>query len=69
MGQIIPDIDIWRAAHLMLQRYEGEAIQEAERRAAELEEAGDAEGQTVWLRIAATVEELQRRPSKGEALN
>ena len=65
----IPDIDVWRAARLMVQQHGDEAIRQAEQRAAELEEAGDADGHTVWLRIAAAVEELRRAPRQDEAVN
>jgi hypothetical protein len=41
---MIPEIDIWRVANLMLKRYGDEAETESERRADELWEVGDAAG-------------------------
>jgi len=45
---IIPEIDIWRVANLMLKRYGSEAEVESTRRADELWEDGDAAGVAVW---------------------
>ena len=48
---MIPEIDIWRVANLMLKRYGGEADIESAIRAEELAEAGDRAGEAVWRRI------------------
>jgi hypothetical protein len=40
---VIPEIDIWRVAYLMLKRYGDEADIESGLRAEELAEAGDRE--------------------------
>ena len=45
---MIPEIDIWRVANLMLKRYGDEADIESAIRAEELAEAGDWAGQAVW---------------------
>jgi len=44
---MIPEIDIWRVANLMLKRYGDLAEVESARRADELWEAGDAAGVAV----------------------
>ena len=44
---MIPEIDVWRVATLMLKRYGNEAEAESERRADELWEVGDAAGMAV----------------------
>jgi hypothetical protein len=41
---VIPDIDIWRAANLMLKRYGEKALKESAARADELAAAGDRDG-------------------------
>ena len=44
---MIPEIDVWLVATLMLKRYGNEAEAESERRADELWEVGDAAGMAV----------------------
>ena len=48
---MIPEIDIWRVAHLMLKRYGDEADIESALRAEELAEEGDHNGAAVWRRV------------------
>ena len=48
---VIPEIDIWRAATLMLKRYGERALEESASRADELASAGDDNGVAVWRRI------------------
>ena len=55
---MIPEIDIWRAAQLMLKRYGDEALKESAARADELVAAGDDNGAAVWRRITAAVAQL-----------
>ena len=55
---MIPEIDIWRAAQLMLKRYGDKALEESSARAVELLAAGDDNGAAVWHRIAAAVTQL-----------
>jgi hypothetical protein len=50
---VIPEIDIWRAAQLMLKRYGEKALEESAARADELALAGDDDGATTWRRIMA----------------
>ena len=58
---MIPDIDIWRSANVMVKRYGEDAALEAAKRADELLEAGDMDGCAVWKQIVAAVEDLQRQ--------
>ena len=44
---MIPEVDIWRVAYLMLKRYGGEADIESAIRAEEVDEAGDRAGEAV----------------------
>ena len=55
---MIPEIDIWRAAQLMLKRYGNKALEESAARADELVAAGDDNGAAVWRRITAAVAQL-----------
>jgi hypothetical protein len=56
--RVIPEIDIWRAAALMLKRYGEKAIEQSRTRADELAADGDHDGADTWRRIAAAVVEL-----------
>jgi hypothetical protein len=60
---VIPDIDIWRAATLMLKRYGDNADKESAARADELENDGDHDGAAVWRRITDAVERLASTPT------
>jgi hypothetical protein len=44
--RVIPEIDIWRAANLMLKRYGEKALEESEARADELAAADDMPQET-----------------------
>jgi hypothetical protein len=55
---MIPDIDIWRVATLMLKRYGNEAEVESARRADELWVVGDAVSVAVWRRVTDAVRQL-----------
>jgi hypothetical protein len=46
---VIPEIDIWRAADLMLKRYSETALEESIPPANELAVAGDQNGAAVWV--------------------
>jgi hypothetical protein len=52
---VIPEIEIWRIADLMLKRYGNEAEAESAIRSAELAEAGDTAGAAVWRRITDAI--------------
>ena len=55
---MIPEIDIWWAAQLMLKRYGDNALEESAARANELALSGDDDGATTWRRTMAAVEQL-----------
>ena len=64
---IIPDLDIYRSAHVLVKRYGQDASIEAAQRADAMLDEGDMEGHAVWLRIVRAVEELLRaEPRLGE---
>jgi hypothetical protein len=56
--RVIPEIDIWRAANLMLKRHGEKAFDESSMRADELAADGDHDGASTWRRITAAVEQL-----------
>jgi hypothetical protein len=49
---VISDLDIWRAANLMIGRHGADAELEAARMADAMLDHGDIDGQRVWLRIS-----------------
>jgi hypothetical protein len=55
---MIPDIDIWRSAHILVKQHGEDAPVEAAQRADAMLEAGDLDGHAVWLRIVKAVREL-----------
>jgi hypothetical protein len=55
---VIPEIDIWRVANLMLTRYGDEAMAESAKRADELAADGDLSGVAVWLRVIDAIRQL-----------
>jgi hypothetical protein len=55
---VIQEIDIWRVAVLMVNRYADEAKLSSLRRAAELTVDGDHAGAAIWHRIAIAIEQL-----------
>ena len=64
---MIADIDIWRAAHLMVTRYGEDAAFEAAQCADRLLAEGYPMGCAVWKRVLAAIEDLQRqRPAPGK---
>ena len=62
---MIPEIDIWRVANLMLKRYGDEADIESAIRAEELAEEGDHNGAAVWRRVTSAIEQLANRTPPG----
>jgi hypothetical protein len=65
---VIPEIDISRAANLMLKRYGENAEAESVARAEELGTAGDHNGEAIWRRITDAVEQLANDTSRADAL-
>ena len=55
---MIPEIDIWRVANLMLTRYGEEAVLEGAEHAHELAAEGDRDGAAIWLRITNAIAQL-----------
>ena len=60
---MVPDIDIWRAANLLIREHKADAEIMAARRADEMLARGDLDGQLVWLRIKRAIGELQAMPA------
>jgi hypothetical protein len=56
---MISDVDVWRAANLLIRRFGEEAELEAARRADQMLERGDRDGQRVWMAIRQAVAQLQ----------
>ena len=63
--RVIPEIDIWRAANLMLKRYGEKALEESAARANELFAEQDHDGAAVWRRIIDAVGQLANTKSSG----
>jgi hypothetical protein len=55
---VIPEIDVWRAATLMLKRYGDKALEQSATRVDELAADGDHDGADTCRRIAAAVAQL-----------
>ena len=62
---MIPDIDIWRCAQLMINNYGEEAAIEAGIMADDFLSKGNIEAQRVWMRITRAIDEL-RTVKEGE---
>jgi hypothetical protein len=62
---MIPEIEIWRVANLMLQRFSDAAAVESARRAEELAADGDLAGVAVWLRVLDAVRQLAETTPSG----
>ncbi len=67
---MIPDLDIFRSANLLVKRHGKDAPFHAAMRADAMLEAGDLGGGVVWKRILRVIEELKRTaPKPGEAVH
>jgi hypothetical protein len=62
---VIPQIDIWRVATLMLKRYGGNAEAESARRVDEFAADGNDAGVAVWMRIIDAVAQLTNTTPPG----
>jgi hypothetical protein len=62
---VIPVIDIWRAANLMLKRYGDRARKESATRADELAADGNHSGTATWRRITDAVVQLANKTPPG----
>ena len=58
MFDVIQEIDIWRVAVLMVNRYADDSEANADRRAEELETDGDYAGAAIWGRVTFAIEQL-----------
>ena len=68
--RMIDDLDILRAASILIKRHGADAAIEAARQADELLEAGGMDGCAIWKRILSAVAELTRTaPAEGERVN
>jgi hypothetical protein len=56
---VIPEIDIWRVAALMLKHYGDEADIESAIRAEELAKTGDWTSEAIWRRIIDAIGQLE----------
>ena len=66
---MIFDLDIYRAANVLMDRYGHDAPLLATKRAIKMLDAGDLNGYAVWKRILRAVEEMQRtEPKPGAAV-
>ncbi len=66
--RMVSDLDIYRAANVIIKQYDPDAPIHAAMRADAMLEAGDLGGYAVWRRILRAVEELMRAsPVSGEA--
>jgi hypothetical protein len=64
----LKDLDIYRTAKVLIDRYGDGASLHAAGRADELLDKGDMEGRRVWLRVHEAVLELVKEtPGEGEA--
>ncbi len=67
---MIPDLDIYRSANLLVKQHGEDAPIEAAMKADAMLEVGDLDGLAVWKRILRAVEELQGTgPRSGEAVH
>jgi len=65
LSGMIPEIDIWRVANLVLNHCGDEAAAKSVRRADELTEEGDHNGATVWRRITDAIGQLANTTHSG----
>lgn len=64
------DLDIYRAANAILNRYSaGDAVVFCAQRADAMVETGNMVGRRVWQRIGNAVTELMREPREDDAVN
>ena len=66
---MIPEIDIWRVANLMLKRYGDHAEAESARRVDELTAEGDDAGVAVWRRIIDAIGQLGNTARSASAID
>jgi hypothetical protein len=57
---LMDDIEVYRAANMLVKQHGSEALSKAAERAAELAVAGDQQGALVFKRIVEAIREMQR---------
>jgi hypothetical protein len=62
---MISEINIWRAATLMMKRYGYKVLQQSRIRIEELAADGDHDGADTWRRISAAVVQLANNTPSG----
>ncbi len=62
---MIPDLDIYRSARVLVKHHGEDAPIHTAMRADELLDKGDLDGYAVWKRMLKAVEELQREIATG----
>jgi hypothetical protein len=60
---MVSDLDVWRAANLLVKQHNADAEVAAARRIDVLVDAGDRDGEMVWRRIRRAIVELQAAPA------
>ncbi len=67
---MIPDLNIYRSASVLIREHGEDAALEAAQCADAMLEKGSLDGLRVWKRVLAAVKEIQRQePRAGEAVN
>jgi hypothetical protein len=61
----VEELDIWRAAKLMVDRYREDAAIETSMKVDQMSADNDFAGRQIWLRILSAVRELQEIVPKG----
>ena len=60
---MISELDIWRAAELLIRKHGANAELEAAKRADMMLDRGDEDGRLLWARIGRAIEVLQAAPA------
>ena len=67
---MIPDLDIYRSAQVLVKHHGEDAPIQAAMRADDMLDRGDLDGYAVWRQVLKAVEELLREePREGERVN
>lgn len=64
---MVSEIDIWRAANLLIPKHGTNAELEAAKRADVMLDRGDHEGRILWARIRRAIGDLQATPPTGRS--
>ncbi len=66
---MIPDLDIWRSAGILVKHHGDDAPIQAAMRADATLEAGDMDGYAAWRRILRAVGVLRTGPTSGDSVH